>query len=192
MIAGIEGIVEGFGNDYILIKVGGIYFHVLVASPASHGSIGERIHLHTSLKLRENFIAIYGFSSQEELELFETLISVSGVGPKAALAMLAAIPLTKLVLSIMSGDITTLMQIPGVGKKMASRLILELKGKLDRWHIDADVSSIIAPDGEVMAALKSLGYTTAEATAAIAAIPASTDLGLEDKIKISLQHLGNA
>jgi len=99
--------------------------------------------------------------------------------------------LNQLLLCIINGDIPTLTQVPGIGKKMASRIILELKGKLDHWHIDADVSSITAPDGEVMAALKSLGYTTAEATAAIAAIPDSTNLSLEDKIKFSLQHLGN-
>lgn len=192
MIAGLEGILDGLGNDFIILRVGGVSFRVFVPSPASSGSIGERIRLHTSLQFKENYIAIYGFSSQEELELFDMLISVSGVGPKVALAMLATMSFEQLSLAIASGDIEILTQAPGVGKKVASRLVLELKGKLERWQLSASVSPEATVSSEVLAALKSLGYTTTEAMAAMAAIPDSSELTIEDKIKISLQYLGKA
>ena len=93
MIAGIEGILEAYGTDYVIVKVGGISFQIYVPSPASTGSIGERVKLHTNLQLKENFIGIYGFATTEELELFEMVICVSGIGPKAALAMLGLVKL---------------------------------------------------------------------------------------------------
>ena len=87
MIAGIEGILEAYGVDYIIVKVGSISFQVYVPSPASTGSIGERVKLHTSLQLKESFIGVYGFATTEELELFEMVICISGIGPKAARPM---------------------------------------------------------------------------------------------------------
>ena len=192
MIAALEGTLDGYGNDFVIVKVGGISIRVYVPSPASLGSVGERVRLRTSLQFKENYIAIYGFASSEELELFEMLISVSGNGPKAALSMLSVMTSEQLSLAIAAGDIDMLTQVPGLGKKMASRLVLELKGKLESWQLSAAASPEAAVNSEVLAALKSLGYTTAEAMAAMAAIPDSTDLSLEDKIRLSLQQLGKA
>jgi Holliday junction DNA helicase RuvA len=189
MIAGIEGILEAYGIDYIIVKVGGISFQVYVSSPASAGSIGERVKLRTSLQLKENFVGIYGFATSEEQELFEMLISVKGIGPKAGLSMLATMNPEQLSLAIVSGDAAALSETPGVGPKIAKRVVLELKDKLASWQ--SSVSTVGTSDnGEVLAALKSLGYSASEALSAMAAIPDINDLGLEDKITRALQHLG--
>lgn len=190
MIAGLEGTLEGHGSDYAVINVGGVSFQVYVPNPASLGAIGDRVHLHTYLHFKENHIALYGFASMEELGLFEILISVAGVGPKAALAMLSAMSSGQLSLAIATGDTDLLTQVPGIGQKMARRLVLELKEKLEGWRALAPVSPGAQVNADVLAALKGLGYSTAEAMSAIANIPDSADLSLEEKIRLALQQLG--
>jgi Holliday junction DNA helicase RuvA len=190
LIAGIEGILEAYGIDYVIVKVGGISLQVYVPSPASTGSIGERVKMHTNLQLKENFIGIYGFSSTEELELFEMLIAVSGVGPKAALAMLATMSPEQLSLAIVSGDAGALTEVPGIGPKIARRVVLELKDKLASWQSTIAAAGV-SDNGEVLAALKSLGYSASEAMSALASIPNPEELTLEDKIKHCLQQLGS-
>ncbi len=189
MIAGIEGILEVYGVDYVIVKVGGISFQVYVPSPASAGSIGERVKLNTSLQLKENFIGIYGFATTEELELFEMLIAVNGIGPKAGLSMLATMNPEQLSLAIVSGDAGALTDTPGIGPKIAKRVVLELKDKMTRWQPTIAATGI-SDNSEVLAALKSLGYTASEALSAMASIPDFNDLDLEDKIKRALQYLG--
>jgi Holliday junction DNA helicase RuvA len=189
MIAGIEGILEAYGVDYIIVKAGSISFQVYVPSPASTGSIGERVKLHTSLQLKESFIGVYGFATTEELELFEMVICISGIGPKAALAMLATMSPDQLSLAIVSGDSGALTEVPGIGPKIAKRVVLELKDKMANWQSTITATGV-SDNSEVMAALKSLGYTASEALSAIASIPNPEDLTLEDRIKHCLQQLG--
>lgn len=189
MIAGVEGTLEAYGTDYIIVKIGGISLQVYVPSPASAGSIGERIKLHTNLQIKENFVGIYGFATIEELELFEMLIAVNGIGPKAALAMLATMNPEQLALAIISGDSSSLTEVPGIGPKIARRVVLELKDKMASWQSTVAVSGV-SDNGEVLVALKSLGYSASEALSAVAAIPDFNDLDLETKITRALQHLG--
>ncbi len=188
MIAGLDGTLESRSADGAIIKVGGVRLRVFMPTStlSALGVIGEEVHLHTYLHLREDNIALYGFSSLEELELFRTLIGVTGVGPKVALAMLSAMNPSQLTLAIATGNIDLLSQVPGVGKKMASRLALELKGKLESAWVGAAVS----PEGnaEVIAALTSLGYSHAEAASAVSTLPDSPDLTVEDKIRLALQQ----
>jgi len=186
MIAGLHGTLQSRSADGAIIKVGGVSLQVFMPTStlSALGAIGEEVHLHTHLHLREDNIALYGFSSLEELELFRMLIGVSGVGPKAALAMLSAMKPNQLTLAIATGNIDLLSQVPGVGKKMASRLALELKGKLESAWVG------VSPEGnaEVIAALTGLGYTHAEAASAVSALPDSPDLTVEDKIRLALQQ----
>jgi Holliday junction DNA helicase RuvA len=190
MIAAIEGTLELRGTDWIMIKVGGVSLQVyLPASTLNQiGAVGEMVQLHTHLHWKEDNIALYGFISQQELDLFKMLTSVNGVGPKAALAMLSNLRPEQLALAIIGGNVDLLTQIPGVGRKTANRLVLELKNKLEKeW---AEVSSYLTQDNaEIVAALTNLGYSVAEATKAAAEIPPSSDLSLEDKIKLALRHL---
>ena len=192
MIAGLHGTLESRGTNWAIIKVGGVSLQVYI--PASTlstlGAIGDEVHIHTHLYLKEDNLTLYGFASPQELELFQMLIGVTGVGPKASLAMLSAMNANDLALAIATENVDLLSQAPGVGKKMANRLVLELKGKLESVWVGAAVSG--EGNAEVIAALVNLGYSPSEAAsavAAVAAIPDSPDLTIEDKIRLALQHL---
>jgi Holliday junction DNA helicase RuvA len=190
MIATLDGILEYRGNDSIIVNVGGIGFRVYVPSStlSQLGAVKGKVFLYTHLHVREDNISLYGFASSEELALFKNLISVSGIGSKLALALLSALNPEQLVMAITSGDIDLLSQTPGIGKKMASRLVVELKGKLEKeWK---EVAMPLAPESaDVIAALTGLGYSVAEATKAISKLPDSEELSLEEKIKIALQQM---
>ena len=190
MIAGLQGKLQTIGNSWAIINVGGISFQVYMPTStlSTLGTIGEEVELHTHLHLREDNATLYGFATPEELMLFQTLTTVSGVGPKLALAMLSAMSVEKLTMVIATGSAELLAEVPGIGKKMASRLILELKGKL--------VAGVPAPtelteeNTDVLAALASLGYSVREATRAIATLPQDQKLSLEERIKLALQYFG--
>jgi Holliday junction DNA helicase RuvA len=190
MIATLDGILEYRGNDSIIVNVGGIGFRVYVPSStlSQLGAVKGKVFLYTHLHVREDNISLYGFASSEELALFKNFISVSGIGSKLALALLSALNPEQLVRAITSGDIDLLSQTPGIGKKMASRLVVELKGKLEKeWK---EVALPLAPESaDVIAALTGLGYSLSEATKAISKLPDSEELSLEEKIKMTLQQM---
>jgi Holliday junction DNA helicase RuvA len=190
MIATLEGILEYRGDDSVIINVGGIGFRVYVSSSTSSqlGAVKGRVSLYTHLHVREDSISLYGFASSEELTLFKSLISVTGIGAKLALTVLSALNPERLVMAITSGDIDSLGQVPGIGKRIASRLVVELRGKLEKeWK---EVALPLAPENaDVIAALTGLGYSVAEATKAISRLPNSGGLILEEKIRMALQQL---
>ena len=190
MIAGLHGKLESLGGDWAIINVGGIGFQVYMPTStlSSLGKVGDEVHLHTQLHLREDSVAIYGFASADELRLFQTLLGVSGLGPKLALAMLSAMSLDKLTMAIATGSTDLLKVIPGVGKKTADRIILELKDKIAVGWITTPAAQLAEENTDVLAALTSLGYSVAEATRAVATLPPSPDLSLEEKIKLALQY----
>ena len=190
MIAGLQGKLQTIGSNGAIIGVGGISFQVYMPTStlSALGAVGEEVELHTHLHLREDNATLYGFATPEELVLFQTLTTVSGVGPKLALAMLSAMSVEKLTTAIASGSAELLSEVPGVGKKMASRLILELKGKLAAGGLAP--AELAEENTDVLAALTSLGYSVREATRAIAALPQDPKLNLEEKIKLALQYFG--
>jgi Holliday junction DNA helicase RuvA len=190
MIATLEGILEYRGEDSVIINVGGIGFRVYVSSSTSSqlGAVKSRVSLYTHLHVREDSISLYGFASSEELTLFKSLISVTGIGAKLALTLLSALNPEQLVMAITSGDIDLLSQTPGIGKKIASRLVVELRGKLEKeWK---EVAWPLAPEHvDVIAALTGLGYSVTEATKAISRLPDSEELSLEEKVRMTLQQM---
>ena len=190
MIAGLHGKLESLGSDWAIINVNGIGFqvHMPTSTLSSLGKIGDEVHLHTHLHLREDSVTIYGFASADELRLFQTLLGVSGLGPKLALAMLSAMSLDKLIMAIATGSTDLLRVVPGVGKKTADRIILELKDKIAAGWITTPAVQLAEANTGVLAALTSLGYSVAEATRAVATLPPSSDLSLEEKIKLALQY----
>ena len=190
MIASLRGKVESLGTDCAIINVGGVGFQVYMSTTtlSSLGSIGEEVKLHTHLHLREDNATIYGFTSADELGLFQTLIGVSGLGPKLALAMLSAMSVEQLTMAIATGSADMLTTVPGIGKKMANRLILELKEKIGAGWITTPAAELAQENAEVLVSLTSLGYSMAEATRAIATLPASSELSLEEKVKLALQY----
>jgi len=190
MIASLHGKLESVGSDGAIINVGGIGFRVYMPTStlSTLGKIGEEVELHTYLHLREDNAALYGFASTDELGLFQNLISVSGLGPKLALAMLSAMNIERLTMAIATSSADLLTEIPGIGKKMANRLILELKEKIGAGWITTPAVQLAEENAEVVAALTSLGYSVSEATRAVASLPPDSKLSLEDKVKQALAY----
>ena len=193
MIASLHGTLESLGSDWAIINVNGIGFQVYMPTStlSTLGTIGEEVDLHTHLILREDNATLYGFASTEEQELFQILLGVSGLGPRLALAMLSAMSVEQMAMAIASSSVDLLTVIPGIGKKTAERLILELKDKIAAIPIAAPAAQLAQENTDVLAALTSLGYSAAEATKAVATLPVSTDLSLEEKIKLALQYFGS-
>jgi len=191
MIVALEGTLETRGIDSVVVKVGPL--SLLVSVPGSTlsrlGTIGDNVHLHTHLYVREDIIAMYGFASADELALFQNLISVSGIGPKAALAFLSTLNVEQLASAIVSGNVDLLTQVPGIGKKMAGRVVLELKGKLEKGWAGAITPALTPDDADVVAALTTLGYSLKEATQAVAGLPNAEELDLEEKVRLALRQL---
>jgi len=154
-------------------------------------TIGEEVHLHTHLVLREDSVTLYGFASTEELELFQILLSVTGLGPKLALAMLSAMSVEQVSMAIATGSVDLLTVIPGIGKKMAERLVVELKDKIGAGLIATPAAQLVQENADVLAALTSLGYSVREASRAVATLPPSSDLSLEEKVKLALGYFGS-
>lgn len=192
MIASLQGVVDALGADFLIVNVNGIGFRVSVpTSVLSEGGVtGREIKLYTHLHVREDELSLYGFDSVDGLRLFELLLTVSGLGPRTALAMLSAMTADELTLAIASGSTEMLTTIPGIGKKTADRLILELKDKVGAVMISSRGGRLAQENSDVVSALVSLGYTGAEATRAVANLPTGRKLTLEEKLKMTLQYLG--
>jgi len=190
MIATLHGNVEAVMTDALVVNVGGVGFQVYVPAStiSSHGRIGKTVKLFTYLYVREDTLSLYGFSTSDELRFFQLVTGVSGIGPRLALSMLSTMSVEQLTMAIATGNADLLNSIPGVGKKIASRLILELKDKVGTGLVVGEFPVPITENNDVIAALVSLGYSTAEASRAVASLPADNDLNLEDRIKLALQY----
>lgn len=192
MIAGLRGTLAQLQQDAALVDVNGVIYHVNSSRTTLEelGATGDDVRLFTHLYVREDQLALFGFSSTAELRLFETLIGVSGVGPKLALAILSRIRPDALEIAITGENADLLATVPGVGKKTAARLILELRGKL--VPSGAMPGAAASPmDTEVLAALRSLGYTAAEAHGAMSRVPQPPEgeLSVEERVVAALREL---
>ena len=195
MIASVEGVVGAVAADSLVIEVGGLGYRVF-AAPAVLASAqpGARLKLHTYHLVREDQQALYGFRSPEELGFFNLLLTVNGVGPKVALAIVGSRATADLQLAIMVQDQAVLVSIPGIGKKLAERIIFELKEKVAAAGVAVSGTSVVgsaASEGEIVAALQALGYSLAEAREA--SRTALADIGvestLEERVKAALRSL---
>ena len=193
MIASVDGIVGAVAPDSIVVEVGGIGYRVFVAPAViAAAGPGSRLKLHTHHLVRDDLQALYGFRTVEELGFFNLLLTVTGVGPKVALAIVGSRPTPDLQLAIMQQDQAVLVAIPGIGRKLAERVIFELKEK-----VAAAGAAVIAVAGQpvaendVVGALQALGYSLPEAREAarhglqIAGVGAS----LEERVKAALRVL---
>ncbi len=188
MISHLRGQILMRGDDFVVIDVGGVGFRVRV--PASTlsvlGDSGANAEVFTHLHVREDDLSLFGFATEDELKLFEMLLTVSGIGPKAALGILSAAPPNTVRSAIDQNNLDLLTEIPGIGKKTAQRLVLELKGKVE---VGEELQEISPLDQEVVAALVNLGYSAAEAQRAARAVPSSAK-AVEDRIRAALRYLG--
>jgi len=195
VIASVEGRVGAVAFDSVVLEVGGIGYQVF-ASPAilSTAQPGSTLKLHTFHLVREDQQALYGFRSPEDLGFFTLLLTVTGVGPKVALAIVGSRPTPDLQLAIMAQDQAVLVSIPGIGKRLAERIIFELKEKVAAAGVAASagaVAGVGAAESEVVAALQALGYSLAEAREASRIALADATIGgtLEDRVKAALRSL---
>ncbi len=191
MIASLHGKLESLGGNWAVINVNGVGFqvHMPTSTLSTLGTMGKEVHLHTHLVLREDSISLYGFSTAEELELFQTLLGVSGLGPKLSLTILSTMSVEQVSIAIATGSVDMLRTVPGIGKKTAERMILELKDKIGAGLIVTPTTQLARENTEVIAALTSLGYSVAEVSRAVATLP-SSDLSLEEKVRLALQYFG--
>jgi Holliday junction DNA helicase RuvA len=194
VIASVEGVVAAISADWLVIEVGGIGYRVF-AAPAviATAPAGSRLKLHTFHLVKEDLQALYGFRTPEELGFFNLLLTVTGVGPKVALAIVGSRPPADLQLAIMTGDQAVLVSIPGIGKKLAERIIFELKEKVAAAGVAASAAAVGggAAETEVVAALQALGYSLAEAREAsrTALVDATIGGTLEERVKAALRSL---
>jgi len=195
MLASVEGTVGAIAFDSLVIEVGGLGYRIF-AAPAILASAppGGRLKLHTYHLVREDQQALYGFRSSDELGFFTLLLTVTGVGPKVALAIVGSRPTADLQLAIMAQDHAVLVAIPGIGRKLAERVIFELKEKVAAAGVavgGAASSGASAGEGEVVAALQALGYSLGEAREASRAGLGGLDVGtsLEERVKAALRTL---
>ena len=190
MIASLHGKLESIGGDWAIISVNGIGFQVYMPTSTMSvlGTGGKDVHLHTHLIMKEDGVTLYGFSSTEELQLFQVLISVSGLGPKLALSMLSTMSTEQLATAIAAGSVEILTYVPGIGKRMAERIIVELKDKIGISLVTAPAAQLAQENIDVLTALTSLGYSVSEANRAVASLSSSSDLSLEEKVKLALQY----
>jgi Holliday junction DNA helicase RuvA len=187
MIASVEGIVAGAGTNYLIVTVGGVGLRVFVPDNLlrQKKSPGAHVHLYTHLHVRENEIALYGCATGEELELFQMLLGVSGIGPRSALTMLSFFSPERLRTAIAMEQVEVLAQVPGVGPKTARRVIFQLKDKLTVGAFEA-VPPITDQDAEVISALTALGYSIVEAQTALQSLPPDEELPVEERIRLAL------
>ena len=189
LISAITGTLRSKGPDYADVSVGGVTFRV--SAPLNTlealGGTGDTVRLLTSLQIRQDSITLYGFSTEEDRIAFETLINISGVGPRLAIAILSTLDAGSLSAAVEAEDTVAFTRVSGIGKRTASRIVLELKGKMDHvWSVPSSGESI----DDVFDSLTALGYSVQEAREAISSINLP-DLTTEEKIRMALEHITN-
>ncbi|HLF28413.1 MAG TPA: Holliday junction branch migration protein RuvA [Anaerolineae bacterium] len=190
MIARLHGTVESIGRDSLIVSVGGVGFKVR-ASAAARELAGKArtIELFTHMLVRENEISLYGFVNEEELALFELLLGVSGIGPKAALSILSSAPPERLRQAIASGEIEVFTRVPGIGPKTAQTIVFHLKDKVGvAPSAPAGQTAFANDDIEIVGALTALGYSVAEAQAALASVPRESGATTEERLRLALAY----
>lgn len=201
MLAYVKGILEIKTKGYIVVEAGGLGYKIFMpeSTIASVGNIGDNVRIYTFMRVREDDVSLYGFLTNEELRMFELLLSVSGIGAKGALGILSNITPSQFALAVISNDVAILKKVPGIGPKTAQRAILELKDKLKKeqeislaeGEEASSIEKAIKEDekvSEAISALQVLGYSKREIVEALQTIEV-TSLPVEDIIKKGLNNL---
>ncbi len=193
MISSLYGTIEDGREEYVVINVGNVGYRVFVSRETRNvlPEAGNPVKLYTYLYVRENELDLYGFSSQDELDMFELLIGISGIGPKGALSVLSVASPKDLRIAILSENDKLLIKVSGIGKKTAQKIILELKGKVEDWEAG---EKEIAPEElsqrhDAIDALVALGYTARDAREALSQVSAEEN-NIEGRVKEALKILG--
>ena len=203
MITYIRGILEGMEEDKVIVDVGGVGYGIYMAGTAMGRlpALGKEVKIHTYLHVKEDLMQLYGFLTRDELRVFRLLIGVSGIGPKGGLGILSALGPDDLRFAVASNDVKAIQAAPGIGKKTAEKLILELKDKLkledalentvNAVQNTADTSAGMANEmtGEAVQALVALGYGNTEALKAVRQVEITEEMSVEDVLRQSLKYM---
>ena len=190
LISAVSGKIESKGPEYVDVNVSGVTFRISTPTTTIDqiGKSGDSVRLLTSLQLRQDSITMYGFATEEDRIAFDALININGVGPRLAIAVLSTFDAGSMAAAVQSEDTGAFVRVPGVGARTASRIVLELKGKLDQsWSIPGG-SEIV---DDVFDSLTSLGYSIQETRNAITSINTEENnkLNTEEKLRLALQFL---
>lgn len=184
MIAHLRGRLILKHPNQAIVEAGGVGYDVTITVPtfSELPSEGVEVSLHVHTHVREDALALYGFLRAEEKQLFEKLITVSGIGPKLAITILSGMPVAEMVGAIKGNDIARLTKIPGIGKKTAERMVVELRDKLDKFGATQPVVTTSAVEDDVLSALMNLGYQRPAAERALAVASRNGGQGDFDKL----------
>jgi Holliday junction DNA helicase RuvA len=189
MIATLRGEIAQIEENALILEVGGVGLRVFVPAPLrGRTKAGEALLLHTHLVVREDALVLYGFESPSERELFNILLGVDGIGPKAALSVLSTLTLDAVRRAVFADEADVFNRVPGVGKKTAQKIALHLKDKLKPMDALATMAAMTDRDSEVLAALTALGYSVVEAQAAIQSLPRDAPEDTEERLRMALQY----
>jgi len=189
MIGKLTGTLAAKNPPEVLVDCGGVGYEVLVPMSTFYNlpALGEKVSLLTHLIVREDAHLLYGFATNDERAGFKQLVKISGVGPRTALSILSGMSVADIALAVAKQDAARLTKIPGIGKKTAERLLLELKGKLGDALATGGVSVANDSQSDILQALVALGYSDRDAGLALKALPA--DVGVSEGIKLALKSL---
>lgn len=193
MISGVRGRIVSKAEGSVQIDLHGLILRVLTSQTtiSDLGSLGEQVELLTHLYVREDQLTLFGFTSKNELDLFELLLTVSGVGPRVALSVLSTARPSEIEQAIESEDVNVLSRVPGIGKKTAGRIIFDLRGKLPERE-GKGTAPLVAQDQEALEALQSLGYSAVEARNALAGVERFDGQTVEERVYAALQTLARS
>ena len=190
MIASLSGTILKIEESSLVVNVGGVGVRVFVPRTVLEdvGGVGRSVRLHTHLIVREQELSLYGFETEEDLQLFEVLLGVNGVGPKVALSILATLSPELLKSAIMREETAVLQRVPGIGKKTAERIMFQLRDKLDLSQVSTAVPLLSDVDADVIDFLTGLGFSIVEAQSALQNIPRDIK-SFDERVQMALQHL---
>ena len=194
MIARLRGSLLELGDSVAVVDVGGIGYEVEVTTGAAAGlAAAEQVDLHTHFIAREDGQALYGFASAAERDLFRSVIKVSGIGPKLALSLLSTVSPEQFAAAVTSGNVAAITRVPGIGNKTASRLVVELRDRVDALAVAAATSGGNEAVREAVLALVALGYREGAAAQVIGEVAeANAEAGVEDLVKDALKRMAAA
>jgi len=188
MIASVKGEIIDKGESFLVVQVGGVGLRVFVPASLTAGyEIGEHAQLFTHLVVREDNLSLYGFDGQESRSLFQNLITVNGVGPRLALAVLSSLSVDMIYQAVLGEQAQVFAQVPGIGSKTAQKIVLYLHDKLKPLEAAGIISGVRDVNRELMDALVGLGYSVVEAQTAIQALPKDAPEELEERLRLALQ-----
>lgn len=188
MISYLSGIIRHKNDRYIILDVKGVGYKVYCCQNFSQSfSLEDDVQVFTHLHCREDLLDLYGFSSEELLRLFELLISVSGVGPKAALNIMNMLEVGVLVSAIKNREVKILVTVPGIGKKVAEKIVLELSDKIEKSQFSSNISQN-TDNADLIEALVGMGYGSMQASRVLSEVPAEGTIG--ERLKVALRLLG--